>query len=224
MQNINPKRGLSNGTPVTFHYLILDSRENQTTILEKMTSGNYEDIVLQYEPKYVLVNITNADPKDFIGVTAVEGQAVIPLPLSHTSKAFALNVPGQKGIQKHFFKTKSHGIDMGFSITLHKIQGQTCRRLIVDLNHRPFPSHISYSGFYVAVSRVRNGDDLRIMPLQPNVSDLNYLASLQPPKQLISWLNSYDKSGKFQAAKISTETEESNTSKRKKRIHKFTLL
>ena len=62
MQNINPKRGLSNGTPVTFHSLILDSRENQTTILEKMTSGNYEDIVLQYEPKYVLVNITNADP------------------------------------------------------------------------------------------------------------------------------------------------------------------
>ena len=112
-------------------------------------------------------------------MTAVEGQAVIPLPLNHTSKDFALNVPGQKGIQKHFFKTKSHGIDMGFSITLHKIQGQTCRRLIVDLNHRPFPSHISYSGFYVAVSRVRNGDDLRIMPLQPNVSDLNDLASLQ---------------------------------------------
>ena len=104
MQNINPKRGLSNGTPVTFHSLILDSRENQTTILEKMTSGNYEDIVLQYDPKYVLVNITNADPKDFIGVTAVEGQAVIPLPLSHTSKDFALNVPGQKGIQKIFSK------------------------------------------------------------------------------------------------------------------------
>ena len=111
---------------------------------------------------------------------------------------------------------------MGFSITLHKIQGQTCRRLIVDLNHRPFLPQISYSGFYVAVSRIRNGDDLRIMPLQPNVSDLNDLASLQ--NNLFHGSTAMIKVESSKQPKYQLKQKNLILPKRKKRIHKFTLL
>ena len=52
--------------------------------------GNTEDICLQYNPLQNLVKITNANPTDFIGMTAVEGEVVIPLSQTHTSKLFPI--------------------------------------------------------------------------------------------------------------------------------------
>ena len=34
---------------------------------------------------------------------------------------------------------------------------------------------VSFQGFYVAVSRVRRAEDLRIMPLQPGAKNLDFL-------------------------------------------------
>ncbi len=200
IQNINPKRRLTNGTPITFHSLVLDNRENKEAIENAMKNGFGDDIILQYNPKYVLVKIKDAQPLDFIGRTAVVNEAVIPLAQAHTSKNFFLEVPGKDG--KYKLQTRGYGVDLGYSVTLHKIQGQTCDKLIVDLNDRPFLPKVSYHGFYVAVSRVRRNEDLRIMPIQPGKADLKYLTRLQPPKQLITWLNCYDSQGKFDSRKV----------------------
>jgi hypothetical protein len=180
MSNINPKRGLTNGTPVTFHSLVLDPREDRERLLTAMMQGNTEDISLQYNPLHILVKITNANPTDCIGMTAVEGEVVIPLSQTHTSKLFPITVPGK--LNKIKLQTTSHEIDLGFSVTLHKIQGQTCSKLIVDLNHRPFMPQVTFPGLYVAVSRVRRGEDLRIMPIQPSSINLKFLNTLQPSK------------------------------------------
>jgi hypothetical protein len=99
-------------------------------------------------------------------------------------------------------QTRGYGVDLGYSVTLHKIQGQTCDKLIVDLNDRPFLPKVSYHGFYVAVSRVRRNEDLRIMPIQPGKPDLRYLTRLQPPKKLITWLNCYDAHGAFDQRRV----------------------
>lgn len=145
-----------------------------------MMQGNTEDISLQYNPLHILVKITNANPTDFIGMTAVEGEVVIPFSQTHTSKLFPITVPGK--LNKIKLQTTSHEIDLGFSVTLHKIQGQTCSKLIVDLNHRSFMPQVTFSGLYVAVSRVRRGEDLRIMPIQPSSINLKFLNTLQPSK------------------------------------------
>ena len=47
MTNINPKRGLTNGTHVTFNSLILDPAEDRTRILHLISHGFNEDIVIQ---------------------------------------------------------------------------------------------------------------------------------------------------------------------------------
>ena len=200
LENINPKRGLSNGTPVTFHSLILDPREDINRVLMGMIDPSGEDVVLEYNPTNVLVKVTGADPTDFVGLTIVPGDVIIPLAQTTNNKPIKVTIPRRR--DKISLQTKSHGIDMGFAITLHKIQGQTCQRLIVDLNHRPFMPQITFSGFYVAVSRVRRSEDLRIMPIQSSIGHLKYLLELQPPKQLVIWLNGFDDSGSWDAKKI----------------------
>ncbi len=65
--------------------------------------------------------------------------------------------------KKKFLQTTTPGVELGFTITLHKIQGQTCEKLIVDINDRPFIPHINFQGLHVAMSRVRRSAALRIL-------------------------------------------------------------
>ncbi len=60
-------------------------------------------------------------------------------------------------------KIKPHGVALAFAMmTIQKMQGQTCiNRLILDLNKRPFKPPITYHGLYVALSRVRNRENIR---------------------------------------------------------------
>lgn len=155
-----------------------------------MTGGNDVDIVREYNPTYILVNITHAKLEDFVGITAVKGQAVFPLTQTHISKTIKLKVPCKD--EKKNIQTRCHGVDLGFAVTLHKIEKQTCERLIVDLKYRPFKPQISFAGFFVAVSRLQRSDSLRIMPLQPKTANLKQLKTLEPPVRLSTWLSGYD--------------------------------
>ncbi len=212
--NINPKRGLTNGTPITLHSLILDPREKRKKLMAAILKGRTEDIVLKYNPKYVLVKITNANPEDYKQLTVVQGQAIIPLAQTHICKPFKINVPGKN--KKVDLQTTTYGIDLGFSITMHKIQGQTCSKLIIDLNYRPFQPRITFSAFYVAVSRVRRSEDLRRMPNQPGTKDLNYLTALKPQKQLVTWLKGYNEEGYWDSRLIENDNQFNKTKSEKK--------
>lgn len=85
---------------------------------------------------------------------------------------------------------------MAFAITVHKTQGQTKDLLIIDLNHRPAPTlqQINFQGLYVALSRVRKGCNIKIMPLH-NPASLEYLYSLKLPDHLNEWLAGFDSNG-----------------------------
>jgi hypothetical protein len=224
-ENINPTHGLTNGTAITYHSLVLDPREDRESVLSAMASSQ-EDVILQFNPIYVLVNVTNAKPENFVGITTEADKVVIPLPQTHISKTFKVELLNKEG--KINLQTKSHGVELGYAITLHKIQGQTCRQLIVDLNYRPFKPQISFSGFYVAVSRVRRSQDLRIMPIQPNTSTLKYLQTLKPPDRMSTWLTGYNDDGfwdpkrlpipkTFDSTKETTKTSTNRKSTRKRK-------
>lgn len=78
------------------------------------------------------------------------------------------------------------------------MQGQTCVRVIVDLNDRPFCPHVTYSGFLVSLSRVKNHLHWCRMPDQPGNSGLQYLTKIRPHPDLVTWLHSYDTNGYWQ--------------------------
>jgi uncharacterized protein VirK/YbjX len=91
-------------------------------------------------------------------------------------------------------KDNEHRVELSFVITLHKLQGKTMPKLIIELNQRPFPPSITYNALLVALSRVTKRSDLRIMPIKPG-SDLLYLQKLKPDINLKLWLSSFDNEG-----------------------------
>jgi hypothetical protein len=188
--NINPRKGLSNGTPVTLHSLVLDPNEDVARVMRHMMNPQLEDVRLQFNPLYVLVKVPNADSKDFIDSSLGLNEVIIPLAMNSESKGYTVSVPFRKPM---ILKAKKiHGFELGFAITFHKIQGQTCQKLVVDLNERPFQPQVSFATFYVAISRVRRSQDLRLLPLHHKGKNCDHLLSLKVPKELKKWLASYD--------------------------------
>lgn len=184
LDNINPVRSLSNGTPVTYESIVLHPEEDLNRILALMIDSTDRDIVLERSPLYINVRTKGDNP------------VTVPLPESKTVKPQKIFLPARN--LKVDLHTRTHGVDMAFAITAHKVQGQTCDRLIVDLNPRPFSPQFNFHALYVALSRVRRGDHLRIMPLQPSVANLNYLLKMKSSPDLEVWLRAFDNdSGKW---------------------------
>jgi hypothetical protein len=73
------------------------------------------------------------------------------------------------------------------------MQGQTVDKIILDLNNRPKQlGKLDFFGFYVGISRVRFGKNLRILPCQPDCS-FSHLKRLKPSPSLREWLQRVDK-------------------------------
>ena len=207
IENINVSRKLANGTPVTYHSLQLDPREDREHILDALTHPRgIEDIHLKYPPLYINVIVDDADPAEFDGFSLVPGQIVIPAGVSSKQTKHKVYIP--KRLSQVETGTKQHNSDFRFSFTMHKIQGQTCLKLIIDLNARPFPPPLSLEGLYVMCSRVPRGDRLRLMPPQPNQAGFPHLLKLKRNPDLLAWLNAFDsKTGVWNASRCPRRTE-----------------
>jgi hypothetical protein len=77
-----------------------------------------------------------------------------------------------------------YGVELGFGITNNKVQGQTLQRVIVDLSASGRARH-SVSSVYVACSRVRRCDHLRVLPLAP--ASRQKLLALEFDASLVRW-------------------------------------
>lgn len=189
--NITPSQGLSNGTRALMHSLILNEEEDGQHIIDQLANASPgQDIFLDHQPQYVNVSVPDLDPADFVGKTLVEGQVVIPISREFERtifKGFVGRFP-----QKIEYYSKKIALDLQFAKTLHKVIGQTLERIVVDLNDRSFQPKISFHGLFVALSRVKTSKHICFMPHQPGSINLQHLASLQPPKDLVTLLNSYD--------------------------------
>jgi hypothetical protein len=164
-ENINPALGLSNGTQIKYHSLILDPSEDMQRIIELITTNTGSDIKLQYPPIYIHVEVPGADPLQFRGKSIIPNKVVIPVLLRKKSEEKKVYFPFRE--QPVILKMKPHAVEFGFAVTIHKMQGQTCERLILDLNKRPFSPQIEFHRLYVALSRVKQSRYLRLLPLQP---------------------------------------------------------
>jgi len=191
IENICVSRTLANGTPIIYHSLTLDPREDREHILELLTNPHqYQDIELQFPPLYINGIVPDASAEDFAGFSLVPNEIVIPIGISKktiVNKVYTLGRPARMEVSSN-----QHNIDLKFAITMHKIQGETCKRIILDLNERPFPPPITLEGLYVMCSRVPNGNSLRLMPLQPHQDGFQHLKSLKRNPDLMAWLNAFD--------------------------------
>lgn len=89
-----------------------------------------------------------------------------------------------------------------------------------DVNKRPFQPQICYHGLYVAFSRVKNCDHIRILPLQPMAFNLNYLEQLKPLSALMKWAQGYNLDGVWSSSNIPHQDTISVSNKRKRKDDK----
>ena len=71
-------------------------------------------------------------------------------------------------------------IDIGFAITVPKIQGRTIRREILSLSKHPIPAlRCKYEQLYTSMSRITNHNDCRLLLNHNDRSTLGYIANLK---------------------------------------------
>jgi hypothetical protein len=145
---VNPKLGLSNGVKVSYHSLTFDEREDASEIQQRLKdSSPGDEIHLTYAPKYVNLAFTpanallgdNWDPN----LTLDPGSIVVPMPLRKDWEEYQTlisHVPNSSsaGDQLLKFEAKQHNVTSGLSMTLHKLQGATLDKVILQLNNRSF--------------------------------------------------------------------------------------
>jgi len=91
LNNISCKRKLNNGTPVTYHSLILDPRDDGPHIDDLIAhAAAGKDLYWEYPPLWVNVIAEQADLEEFVDLTLQPGQAVIPVAPMHGAKNFKL--------------------------------------------------------------------------------------------------------------------------------------
>ena len=189
---IQTGRRLSNGTPIVYEAIQLDERENIDDVFRAISIARPgEDIKLNYPPLYVIASIPNADAKNFADCTMDKGRVVIPIPRKRNQDTIKIR-------KRHFpnsghLQFKPHGCELGFAYTVHKVQGHTCSKIILQLNKRPFVPKITFNSLLVSLSRVSRGENIRLMPIHPGSEDLSYLSKLEPPKELSEWLSFFVK-------------------------------
>ncbi|KAI9551027.1 hypothetical protein GHT06_005690 [Daphnia sinensis] len=189
--NINPARGLSNGTAVLFESIELDPREDADRVCNDIaTAAEDTDVALTYPPLHINVAVPRVNPADFVEKTLEPGRVVIPVPRFSKWEPVDIKLPGRR--QADTFHYRPHGVEQRFAVTVHKIQGQTCNKVILQLNKRSFMPHLTFSMLYVALSRVRTSESIRLMPPHPTGPGLGYLQTLKPTEDLLTWLEGFD--------------------------------
>ena len=85
--------------------------------------------------------------------------------------------------------------DLAFAMTVHKAQGRTIRRVVIDLRDHPRGvCRLKYAAMFVAMSRVEHSNHLRL--LEPETvlhrsSYYEYLMWLKPHKDIAPFQHGY---------------------------------
>jgi hypothetical protein len=184
--NLNATDGLANGTPLILHSALLSEDEDSERYREIISNAQPGTIIDIPVPHAVLASVPSLDNAKWCSKhkSLVEGQVVIPfVNKRHLGNTVTIS-------KEQTLSYKSHGIDLAFAITFHKIQGQTKEKVILDLNRRPGRlSHVDYHGLYVGWSRVKHASNIRVLPCQ-NDDNFEHLLQLKPNTNLKLWLDS----------------------------------
>jgi hypothetical protein len=191
-ENVNATNGLANGTPCTMHSLTLPLELNEShrkNIVDKIQRANPGEIVHLFEIVPEFINVQLSGDINWIGETLVEGKYVVPMGLRTKTTLFK-NITPSGGSLKFY----RHRIDPGFVITVHKIQGKTLDKIIIDLNERKgrLLKKITYAGLLVALTRTKTRNGIRILPLKKG-TNLNYLMDLRPSPAIQIFMSGINK-------------------------------
>jgi hypothetical protein len=188
IDNLNATSGLANGTRVILHSVIFkecDHPNEIRTLIDRAQPGDIIDVPV---PHAVCVSVPSINPEKWALTheTLIESEVVIPLVNKRCPKS-------QITLDSEPLYFKSHQFDLAFGITYHKVQGQTENKIILDINKRPqILGTVDFHGLYVGMTRVKFGDNIRILPCQDG-NNFEHLLKLKPSNNLVNWLRTIKK-------------------------------
>ncbi len=208
---INNDLALVNGTPVELHSLTFSEFEERQRIADKIAMTPFGEEIEVMLPDAVNVKVLPAlDGKqlstmrqnqmdELSAFSIVENEVVIPITTS-------MNRNDKTNSYRYFIsETDASSLamaeirepfpfDLGFSTTIHKAQGRTIHRIVIDLTWHPISAlRMQYASALVALTRVKRKCDLRRVCHDPrrDKADHDYLTKLQPPMCLQSYHAGY---------------------------------
>lgn len=184
-KNINPEKGLANGTLVTLHSIVLHS--NDLMIYQKAINlASPGEVVEIKQPQSVNISLVASTynwPTDQ-RLSFQSDQVILPLTVTEVKSM-------EIGYKKDTLKFDCHRLAFlpAASCTYHKIQGLTLSSCILHLQKGKgsLPS-VNFSGLYVGLSRVRKASDIRIIAS----NDMQHIYDLRPNEDLMCWLKGFD--------------------------------
>jgi hypothetical protein len=74
-------------------------------------------------------------------------------------------------------------------MTVHKAQGRTILRVVLDLTKRPSRyQQIDFAALFVAMSRVKEGNHIRLL----GHDNLQYLTTIRPSRVVMAFYHGYE--------------------------------
>ena len=208
-------RGLANGTTCVMHSLTFreetdEEKEKARTARHHISSAAPGDIIDLKDMVPLSINVEHTVSADeaeawplgaslvnpIINRGANRGTVVIPV-LCNDSDIVHTRALGNSDWPGGDVHVKCHAVDIAFAITFHKLQGKTISKVILDLRKRPGTrdgiANVDFEGLYVGWTRVRRGQDIRVIPASDSAEDaFDHLMQLGPSAHLLSWLKGYD--------------------------------
>lgn len=200
-ENINPTRGLANGTQAVMHSIYIPDNCQPDSLRESIRNAQPGQIIYIPIPYSINVEIKFKDTEHQKRVNDWPNDLTLQDDSDGKQKAVVIPILSNidmKGIKIKNTKIdfKDHFVDLAFSLTYHKIQGKTVNKIIIDINKRPGSQQrlnaIDFFGFYVGLSRVTDSNNMRIMP--PHAwKDFAHISNLKCNPRLRRWMNGYNK-------------------------------
>ena len=215
---ISAELGLVNAQgPFQCHSLTLASRDEEQYLQQSMDCACPGDVITLREPP-VSVNLIAKKKlftreqltalKEFeldVGSVPCEGRKddSIVIPIIAVGGRTFKKVPIPGGARHRQSKVDIHQrfpFYLNFVITVNRSEGQTMDHVILAISHREgVPYNFSYLALYVALSRVRESQNIRLLLVGDSAArkwrSLDYVATLKPPLESYAMLEGFRKRG-----------------------------
>jgi hypothetical protein len=209
---LNTDLALVNGTPATLHS-IETTTEQHEQIQQQIQSLPYGSEIIIQQPLYVNIKLDQSlDGKKISRRRQQQLDILQTYSIDNTGKDIIIPIaPKQsKTLEKPKWYTFVNGNPMqlygkalirdpfpymiAFAITIHKAQGRTLKKVILDLTCHPDPKRrLTFPAIYVALSRVKTKFDLRLLhhPNMSSQSAYEYITNLKQNQDVIAFYKGF---------------------------------
>ena len=196
-ENINPSRGIANGSPVILHSLGWNN-DAQLAAVNLFLANNPGDVILPVEmqPTRVFVRVLLRPGADARWPSHLSATEIVEVPNAGDVRIIVIPLVPIRNDQLLHTDTveirvnvQSFPYDLTYLATVHSQQGHTTATIVTNLLQRPTaPSRSEYHGFYTALSRVTAGLNFRVLA---NTNDLSFIHTIRPPNNLLAFEAGY---------------------------------